>query len=554
MSGAPEPAAPALPAPPQQRDDPPSPAPRRRRDAAIAAAVALTLTVVYSANGEVLPGNDATGNAYLAANLLEEGRFSFSVSRDPWLFDWVFQQEAAPVRFFGWDDPVRGVPARKLYAEGRLVPVLPYFLTPSLRADPATAEPLYVNTFGPGAAIAALPVLAPLRLAVGDLRAHPEALWFGAKLAASLLVALSAAFVFLTARRFLAAPWAAALALAYGLGTAVWSTSSQTLWQHPASEAFMAAGIFFLVRARGSARDAALSGAALAAAVACRPTSAILAAAAAVYLLVVDRRAFAALALAAAPLAALLAAYNAHHLGSILRFGQTEASAMVAQFKTGSSDVWQTPLHIGIAGVLASPSRGLLVFSPWLAFAVPGAVLAWRRRELEVLRPVSIAALLVLAVEARWFDWWGGWSYGWRRVVDLAPLCALLAAPAVAWIAARRARVAAAGALVAWSVLVQAVGAFGYDVDGWNARTAYGVSGPGGEIVPASSRAEAVALARATGMSVEVRKLDIDRPEHRHRLWSIADSQIGYYLGNLSTASASKRLQSTRWSRERGPR
>ncbi|HET8542580.1 MAG TPA: glycosyltransferase family 39 protein [Anaeromyxobacter sp.] len=532
--------------------DPPGPdaAPRRsRRDAVAAVAIAAVLAGVYSANGEVLPGNDATGSVYLAANLAAGRSFGFSATEDPGVFPWQLLPQRATVRISSLDEPVGGVPARTLRAEGRLVPFAPYFLTPSVLRGPG-GEPLFVNTFGPGAAVAALPVIAPLRWALGDLRARPDALWLGAKLAASLLVAASAAFVFLTARRWLSPGRAAALALAYGLGTAVWTTSSQTLWQHGPAELAAAAAIFFLVRARERAGWAVACGAALGAAVACRPTLAILAGAAAVWLLVVDRRAFAALALGGIPFAAALAAYNLHHLGSPLRFGQTEVSVGIALAKTGSPDLWQTPLHVGIAGVLASPSRGVLPFSPWLALAVPGAVLAWRRRELAALRPVSVAALLVLLVEARWFDWWGGWSYGWRRLVDLAPLLAVLVAPVVAPVTATRARAAAAGVAVAWSVLVQGVGAFAYDLDGWNARIAWAVELPGGEVAMAASRDDAAALARTAGGRVSRVALDVDRPEHRHRLWSLRDGQIGYYLANFAAAREAKHARVEEWMRQ----
>jgi hypothetical protein len=522
--------------------------PPRKRDLWISLALAATLTAVYSANGEVLPGNDATGSVYLAANLLEEGRVSFSASRDPRLFSWTLP-DGTDVRLASLDQPVLGVPARDLRAEGRLRPAPRYFLVRTARPDPATGEVLYLNTFGPGAALAALPVLAPLRVLAGDLRAHPEVLWFGAKLAASLLVAASAVFVFLTARRWVEPRPAVALALAYGLGTAVWSTSSQTLWQHGASECFLAGGVYFLCRARDRLRDAAWSGALLAAAVACRPTSAILAVAAALYLLRVDRRAFAALAMAALPLAAALAAHNAWHLGSMFRFGQTEISRAIALQKTGSADLWQTPILAGVAGVLASPSRGLLVFSPWLVLAVPGAALAWRDAERwGALRAVSLGALAMLLVEARWFDWWGGWCYGWRRLADLAPLLAVLAIPVARSAIATRARAAVLALAVGWSVAVQALGAFAYDVDGWNSRTVYSVRFADGAVKEAGSFAEARDLLGSPGAQALSRtSLDVDLAGNRHRLWSVRDSQIGYYVEHLTAAVAAKRAGSARW-------
>ncbi len=514
----------------------------------IGAALTLTLAAVYVADGGFVWGNDATANVYLAANLVEHGRLSFAPSRDPWLFEWRFPSETSPpFRLFSLRAPVRGVEARALYAGGIIAPAHDYFLAPSRQRDPATGETRYVGTFGAGAGIAAAPVLAFARAFARDLPSSPEVLWYGAKVAAALLVALSAAAVFLTCRRWLPPGAALALALAYGLGTSVWSTSSQALWQHASSELFLALGTLFLVRARGSPRDAALSAAAYCAAVACRPTGALFAVAAAVWLAVVDRRALLAFAAAGVPFALAVAGYNLHFLGSPLRFGQTEVSRTLAVLKTGSPDLWQTPLWLGLAGVLASPSRGLFVFSPFLLLAIPGAAAAWRRAEYAPLRPVLVAVALVLAVEAKWFDWWGGWAYGYRRVVDLAPALVVLVAPTVGWVAATTWRRAALAALVAWSVLVQGIGALAYDVDGWNARAAFRFELAQGRTLLVEDEESAVQVARATGQEPRIEPLDVDRPAHRGRLWSLRDSQIAWYLTHFAQARRARAEGVRRW-------
>jgi hypothetical protein len=174
--------------------------------------------------------------------------------------------------------------------------------------------------------------------------------------------------------------------------------------------------------------------------------------------------------------------------------------------------------------MLLSPSRGLLVFSPFLVLAVPGAVRAWRRPGWEVLRPLSVAVATVLLLDSFWFDWWGGWSYGPRRLTDLAPALTVLAAPAMAWAwdgAGRRALLLGA---VAWSVALQALGAFAYDVDGWNGRR------EGGRI------------------------LSVDDPAHRDRLWSIGDSQVAYHATHLSESRRRKHEAHVRWIESWRPR
>src|SRR5262249_43196208 len=154
-----------------------------------------------------------------------------------------------------WTDFSTDGRLREMYREGRLnVRGANYNIVPSTRVDRSTRERLYVNTFGIGAGLAALPVFWVVHLAVGDLRNHQLLLWYAAKSAASLLVAASAAFIYLAARKFLRAGLAVVLALSYGLGTAVWSTSSQTLWQHAPNEFFLALGSYFLFLTRGERR------------------------------------------------------------------------------------------------------------------------------------------------------------------------------------------------------------------------------------------------------------------------------------------------------------
>jgi hypothetical protein len=516
----------------------------------IALAISASLAAIYSANGDVLPGNDATPSVYAAVNLIEEGRYAFTASTAPELFEWKLMREGETVATLGiWnlDSEIEGHSARRLWAAGLLVPHAPYYLAPTVRTDPQTAQPLFVSTFGPGTPLAAVPLLASIRPFVGDLRAHPTTLWFGAKAVASLLVSLSAAFVFLAARRWLSPAAATVLALAYGVGTGVWSTSSQTLWQHAPAAFLVALGSYGLVRAKDGLRWSAVAGAAFAAATACRPTSAVFAGAAAVYLLGQGRRALLACAVAAAPIAIAIAGYNVYWFGSPLRFGQTVVGDGLALALTGVADQWQTPLWVGVPGLLVSPSRGLFVFSPFLLAAIPGAVIAWRRAEYVPLRPLAIAAVLVLLVAGKHYDWWGGWAYGYRHVVDLAPVLALLVAPVLGGILASRWRRVAFGGLVAWSVGVQAIGAFVYDTSGWNFRTAYHVRLATGEILKVPEE-DADRLVRERGGQIVGREgMEIAQPPWRHRLWSVRDNQIVYYLERLRDCRELRRRGSEAW-------
>jgi hypothetical protein len=63
-----------------------------------------------------------------------------------------------------------------------------------------------------------------------------------------------------------------------------------------------------------------------------------------------------------------------------------------------------------------------------------------------------------------------------------------------------------------------------------------------------SGDAEARRLATTAGARVlKVRKLDVDLPEYRHRLWSLADSQILYCLRTLRESRESKQKTVAHW-------
>jgi hypothetical protein len=380
-----------------------------------------------------------------------------------------------------------------------------------VRARAATGEPLFVSAFGPAAGLVGLPVAAAGQ-ALGAQPRNPYDVYLLARITAALLTAGSVAMVFLTALGFTTQGRALLLAGAYALGSCVWTLSSQALWQQTSELFFLSVGALFMVRGERAWLRGAATGLAFALAAACRPTAALVALAAACYLLMSDRRAFAADLLAALPVALSLLAYNLYYFGVVLEFGQLAAAAEVARIKTGSSDLWQTPLWLGAAGLLLSPSRGLLVYTPFLAAAFAGAALAWKEERYARLRVLTVAIAALWLPAFAWFDWWGGWTYGYRPIVDSAPLLAMLCAPAIDRILSSQVWKAALAAALAWSVFIQVLGVLAYTPWQWNARS----------------------LDAAGTLA------NIDFPQYRYRLWSVQDSQIAYLIGNFESARAAR--------------
>ena len=412
----------------------------------------------YVSNGDFLPGGDQEGNMLFSVNLLKRHAFSLSPPDAPGAFFWKLEQpgeEPRGVTVNAWDREVND-----LYEKGQLKARGRYYLARTTRPD------VYVNAFGIGSAIVGLPVYAVLDLFV-DIESDRYWWWHGGALTASLLIAFAALFIFLASRRFVAPLPAFLVALAFGLGSCAWSVSSQALWQHPANTFFLSLGAYFLFGISERKYYAAYCGAALGMAVWCRPTSAVVVVCVGAYLLWVNRRGFATFVLGGMPFAVILAVYNGYCFGNLFEFGQTVTSKNIALATTGSDDLWQSAIWESLPGLFISPSRGLAFFSPVLLFGLVGAVLGWKVPRYRPLIPLQVATVLLVLIASKWYDWWGGSTYGYRSIVDTAPFFALLMIPVIEWVVANRRMRMLFGALLIWSITVQFVGAYSYSVVGW---------------------------------------------------------------------------------------
>lgn len=273
------------------------------------------------------------------------------------------------------------------------------------------------------------------------------------KLSASLVAALSVSLLYLLLRRRAREPVALLLTAAYAFGTTTWVISSQALWQHGMSALLAVAILLFLTEPPTLPRVLA-AGFLCGLLAANRPPDAILAAALGSYgLFWAGRRrpALAAWLLAAAALpAAALLLYNFGAAGNFLG-----GYGLIGKARFFSHD-----LLAGIAGLLVSPTRGLLVFSPFLLF------LAWvprhlpRSREERLLTAAMIAAAALQIVLYAKADWRGGLSWGPRYMTSLLPFFLWLLAPVVSALrgAARIGFLAAVGV----AITIEAIGAFFY--------------------------------------------------------------------------------------------
>ncbi len=274
------------------------------------------------------------------------------------------------------------------------------------------------------------------------------------------------------------------VALVFALGTSAWSTASRALWQHTPSLLLLALALWCAVRidrAEPSQGSRPLDpwvvalGAAAVGATVVRPTNLAFAAIIGIWVLV-RRRDFVVPTLCSAALGG--AATAAAFVGaSMIVLGQPVPDYYSAgRLELGG---WFAE---AVAANWISPSRGLLVASPVVLLAVPGAIVAWRdpaRRSLVVALGASVAAVTV-SISA-FPQWWAGHAFGPRFMTEAVPQLFVLALPAfdraldLAGLrvgAPRRARSVAAAvavvALAAWSIGFHAVGAIAGASGCWN--------------------------------------------------------------------------------------
>ena len=294
----------------------------------------------------------------------------------------------------------------------------------------------------------------------------PMAATLVAKLTASTLVALAVACAFLIARARTSAGVAVLVALGYGFGTNVW-LAGQTLGGHETVALGLTAALALLVptgqAAAGWRGWAAM--AMLAVAGAARAQVAPAVAVLALWTLVRGRfRTWAPLSLLVAAAGIVVAsnvAWFGHPLGAVARLESLHPTVHATPGSLGSP--WQ-----GGLGLLLSPSRGLLIFSPVVLVCVAGLRAVVREGWRGPLAWCLAAAVAQFALYACYSVWWGGHTYGPRYLVDLLPLLIPMAAEGAAALGRNRLSGAVAAGALAWSVAVAATGAFCYPAERWN--------------------------------------------------------------------------------------
>jgi hypothetical protein len=269
------------------------------------------------------------------------------------------------------------------------------------------------------------------------------------KLAAALLSSAAAAIFYMVVFRLHGRRAAWLTTLIFAWGTSVYSTS-QALWQHPASVLFLSMTLLFLVMAEKDDVWAGRAGLPLALTFAARHADVAIVLTLSIIVAWRFRRRIATLVAWGAPVAVLQLLYQAVYFGSPLRHGFSD--------KAGWFD---EPWGVGHFGLLFSPARGLLVFTPIAIVALVGLARSWQGKHRRLAIAATLAASAHWLLMGRWESWHGGVCFGPRMMTDALPLIFLFLPVGLA-------RLPRLGALLAaFSISAQMLGAFAYNDYRW---------------------------------------------------------------------------------------
>ena len=279
---------------------------------------------------------------------------------------------------------------------------------------------------------------------------------------AALLSAASVVLLFLGIRRRFGEGPALGAAAVFAVATPVLTTASQSLWSSTGEIFCLAVALYFVLPGDGSDIRAAAGGLAVAAAFLCRPTALVPAAFVGLALLLTSRRQ--ALLYAAAAAAGCGAAgfflyrLYGHPLGGYASLNP-------------ASTVWAKRPAAGFLGNLISPSRGLLLFFPYLLTLPLARPALSRDRELARWFWASLGAVLSLYVMASvYWKWWGGHGLGPRLMTEASPFLALLTVPLWSAVGQRRWARALAIAAIAFAAATQVLSLYREGAWLWNAE------------------------------------------------------------------------------------
>jgi hypothetical protein len=235
------------------------------------------------------------------------------------------------------------------------------------------------------------------------------------KILASGFVALSAVFVYLIGRHYLAVNKSLFLAFIFAFSTSMWSTASRALWQHGPSVFFILIAIYLLVLPSKKPFMFLLVGIILGYGYLIRPTNSLEVMFLGIFILFNHRKYFYNYALGVSAILIPYILYNwitYHNIFPPYSYQLFERLSTLRVFGEA------------LAGTLISPSRGLFIFSSIFLFSIYGI---YQRIKLNKISFSNLDLFFTGILLSHWIitslfeDWGGAWSIGPRYFVDVIP-------------------------------------------------------------------------------------------------------------------------------------
>ncbi|NJR38105.1 MAG: hypothetical protein HC781_03680 [Leptolyngbyaceae cyanobacterium CSU_1_4] len=425
-----------------------------------------TCVFVYLANGETISSTDNVSSSVLAFNWLDNHSLNFDIFRDGYLYRTDTKHGANGIPHFFVE--AANSHLSSTYPIGNVILTFPlYFL---FFVGIKAAE--FYQNFILGNSVDFLRLSDP---------SFEGALQHYQKLAAVGVASFSTVIFYLANRLKFNGAIAILSTFIFAFATSTWMTGSQGLWQHGSSNLAVLCIIFCLLKAnrtQGKNRKIllVLTGVFCGLLPGIRSTSLLYSVAAIAYAFFIYRKE-ALYLLLGLPSALISASWNIYYFGfslsKLVVGGYSRFSDQEASFTSSYYNLTIEQFLTGFGGLLISPSRGILVFTPVSLLAIPGAWQVWKWRagkDEKLFLCLTVAAIGIFLQYCFFKVWTGGACYGPRYLTDILPIvCFLISYCLAGWVERWNQgkhkfsgiKLAILTLLIAISTFTQTVGAFG---------------------------------------------------------------------------------------------